>query len=453
MGFKRDSLFAGTSESSSATISARFGPTAGARFLSSRSGNERIPAAISYSGADRFRGSNNNSISMKDEEDSKLSAKFDTDDNRESSKTPIKTEEDETNGGSSDTECLTLMTVTRGTSPTSPASSFYVRSRRAEVDIVHQKETTRPRKLPDTMDEETQCDRTEETSKFSRFGGGRVSGAPWLSYLDKYSGATSGSSSVYTSRGFGNASSPNARLGSYVYARTNEAQTTARHDLAAKEPSSSGQEPHSSFGGKSHSEVSGGSSGVKVNNEGSSAPEEPRTPSAADRCQDSHGATKELDENGAQIGERCSCNARKTATSKSGCGSPRTSSQDLVLHRRENSSATQESRDSCEDRSNRQSPATGKCDEYNQRRPSIPRLGHGSSKGETKVSKSSSKIDSASPRIEEYERKESISKSDVSCSSRTDESLRIVEGFCQDQKEQVVSHKRDVAQRKDSTSR
>jgi len=38
-------------------------------------------------------------------------------------------------------------------------------------------------------------------------------------------------------------------------------------------------------------------------------------------------------------------------------------------------------------------------------------------------------------------------------SSKTEESLRIVEGHCQDQNEEITSQKCDSSQRKDSTSR
>lgn len=440
----------GTSESSSATISSRFGSTAGSRFHSSRGGNERALVAVSYSGADRFRGSGGKSTNNpKEEEESKqLAIKSDEDGNHESAKTPSRMEKG--NNRLADNEFSTLTIVTRGTSPTPPASSSYVRSRRAEIGIVHQKEVTWPREPPDTLDKETQCDRGEETSRFSRFSGSnRVSGAPsWSSYLDKYSGAPSAAgSSVYSSRGFNNTNSSSARLNSFAY-RSNDAM---RHEFAAKESSTSNQEAHG-LGNRSQNEkVLGGVNCARSANESSSASnEDTKTPSCA---QDARGANKDASKERVRSNEQCCCNARRAESGRSP-GNSRTSSQDLAFQRREDSTR-QDCRESYgEERSkDRQSPVS-KCDECNQRRPSIPRLGRSSPKSETKILKCASKSDSASTKkTDVYERRGSTPKSDVSSSSRTEESLRIVEGFCQDQSEEVVFQRHDASQRKDSASR
>ncbi|XP_014470873.1 PREDICTED: dentin sialophosphoprotein-like [Dinoponera quadriceps] len=448
--YGRSAASPSTSESSSATISTRFGSTAGSRFLPSRSGNERTPA-VSYSGADRYRGSSGKSTNPKDEEESRqLATKSDEDGNYESPKKLSRIEGDKSDNRLADDDFVTLTIVTRGTSPTPPASSSYVRNRRAEIGIVHQKEVTRLREPPDTLNKETQCDRGEETSRFSRFSSSnRVSGAPsWSTYLDKYSssGATpAGGSSVYSSRGFGNTSS--SRLNSFTY-RTNEA---TRHEFAAKESSTSSQETHSSGNRSQTEKVLSGMNCARPGNENSSASNEDARPSCG---QDARGANKEASKDKVRSSEQCCYNARKTEINRSP-GNSRTSSQDRAFQRKEDSTRQdcRESHGCYEDRNkDRQSPVS-RCDECtNQRRPSIPRLGRSSPKSEMKVLKCSSKSDTASPKPEIYERRGSTPKSDVSSSSRTEESPRIVEGFCQDQNEEVVSRKHDASQRKDSAS-
>lgn len=400
---------------------------------------------MNYPVSDRVRNTGNKSINQKDEKESKSSTKTDKDGNHESSKTRL--EEDDTKLSD---EFVTLMMVTRGTSPTAPASSSYVRNRRAEVGIIQQKEVTRPRKPPETMDKEMQCDRIEETSRFSRYGGSnRVSGVPWSTYLDKYSSgiSTGGGSSMYSSRGFTNASS--GRL-NFAYARTNDVSCT-RNESTTKETLNSNQETHNP-GNRSQNEkvFDGNLNSTRSGNENSSASNNLKTSSSSG--QDTHVMNKDATGTKVEDGEQCSCGARKTGTSGS-LDNSESSNRDLAFHRGEDST-TPDSRERNEnsDRNNRQRPAS-KSNEYNQRRPSIPRLGSNSPKGEMKIVKSSSKPELTSQKPEAYERRGSTPKSDVSSSSRTDESLRIVEGHCQDQNEDVISHKRDALQRKDSTSR
>ncbi|XP_032666283.1 dentin sialophosphoprotein-like isoform X2 [Odontomachus brunneus] len=438
--YGRSAASPSTSESSSATISTRFGSTAaGSRFLSSRSGNERVPSAVNYYGADRFRGSSGKSANPKDEEEYRqLATKPNEDGSHESPKVANRMEDGKSDNRLADNEFLTLTIVTRGTSPTPPASSSYVRNRRAEIGIVHQKEVARPRELPDTLDKETQCDRSDETSRFSRFSGSnRVSGAPsWSAYLDKYSSSSgappAGGSSMYSSRGFNNTSSSSARLNSFAY-RTNEA---TRHEFAAKESLTSTQETHSN---RSQNETVLGGANRSGNENSSVSNEDTKT------CgQDTRGANKETSKNRVQSNEQCCCNARKAETSRSP-GISRTSSQDLAFQRREDSTGQDCRERHSEDRSkDRQSPVL-KCDGCNnQRRASIPRFGRSSPKSEVKIPKCSSKPDLT--KTEVCERRES--KPDVNSRSRIEES-RIVEGL--DQSEEVISQKHDVSQRKESS--
>lgn len=379
----------------------------------------------------------------------------DKDENHKAYKTSNRTEEDETDNRLSDSEFVTLTMMTRSTSPTPPASSSYVRNRRAEIGIVHQKEVIRSRKLPDTTDEETQCDRMEETSKFSRYGGNnRISGAPWSTYLDKYSssGTTSvGGPSMYSSRGFTNASSSSSRFNSFVYTRTNEAPAITRNESATKESSSSSQETHSSSNKNQNEKVSSGLKGTTSNENSTSSDS-----NASSNAQNIHGTNKEI--NGSRIREReqCSCGGRKTETSGNS-ESSRVFNQNVAFHRKDDSMEdSQESNGSREDWSSRQS-SVSRYDEYNQRKPSIPRVGRSSSKSEIKISNCSSKTEIISPKREAYcERRGSTPKSDASSSSKNsskEESLRIVEGHCQNQNKEIISQKRDISQRKDSTSR
>lgn len=393
-----------------------------------------MSTTINYPTGGRFRNLNSKSTSQKEEEEeeeSRLTMKSDKDGHHELPKLTSRIEGDETNNKLPDNEFVTLTVVTRATSPTPPASSSYVRNRRAEINVAHQKEVIRFRKLPDTVDEEVQCDQMEETSRFSRYGSNRVSGASWSTYLDKYSGASStGSSSVYSSRGFTNASSSN-RLNNFAYTRTNEATASTKNDSSTKESSSSNQEIYSSDN-RSQNEKLLGLNCTTTNDE--TVSNDSKTSSSG---QDIHGTNKEDRIHGS---ERCCCGARKIETNGS-ASNLRSSKQNLAFYRREDPT-----QDSSQDAS--------RCNEYNQRRPSIPRLERTSSKNEVKIPKCSSKTEITSSKPDAYsERRGSTPKSDVSSSSKSEESLRIVEGHCQDQNEEVISQKRNDAQRKDSTSR
>ncbi|XP_011877350.1 PREDICTED: flocculation protein FLO11-like isoform X2 [Vollenhovia emeryi] len=424
--YARSAASPSTSESSSATISTRFSSTAGSRFLSSRSSSERVSATINYPAGGRYRNSNNKSNQKEEEEEEEESALTKSEkDGHELPKITNRIEGDATSHKLSDNEFVTLTVVTRGTSPTPPASSSYVRKRRAEINVAHQKEVIRFRKLPDTMDEEVQCDHMEETSRFSRYGSNRLSGASWSTYLDKYSGASTGSPSVYSSRGFTNVTSSN-RLNNFAYTRTNEA---TKNESSAKELSSFSQEIYSSDNRGQNEKLLGVNCTATIDE---TASNDLKTSSSG---QDIHGANKE---DRIHSSERCCCSARKIETNSSSASNLRSSNQNLGFYHRED--PTQDSQDA------------SRCDEYNQRRPSIPRLERTSSKSEVKISKSSPKTEIASSKSDVGERRGSTPKSDASSSSKTEEPLRIVEGHCQDQNEEVISQKREVSQRRDSSA-
>ncbi|KAL6264497.1 hypothetical protein P5V15_004605 [Pogonomyrmex californicus] len=436
--YSRSAASPSTSESSSATISTRFSSTAGSRFLSSRSGNERMSTTINYSAGNRFRNLSNKSNPK--EQESKDTMKSEKDSHHELSKITNRIDEDKTNNKHPDNEFMVLTVATRGTSPTPPASSSYVRNRRAEINVVHQKEITRLRKQPDTMDKEMQCDQVEETSRFSRYGSNRVSGAPWSSYLDKYSTSNAtGNPSTYSSRGFTNVSS-SSRLNNFAYTRTNEIPATTKNESSAQELSSSNQER--SFSNKNQNE--------KICDRLNSTTNETLLASndskVSSNGQNTHSIYKEDRMHGS---EQCCYGARKTEMNEN-LSNLKNSNQDRVFYRKENSTIQDSQEVGREDRNKQKD--TPKCDECNQKRPSIPRLERISSKSEVKVSKCSPKIETSSKSEAYRERRGSTPKSDVSSSSKPEESVRIVEGYCQDQNEEIISQNNNALQRKDSTS-
>ena len=94
--------------------------------------------------------------------------------------------------------------VTRGTSPTPPSTTSYVRTRRTDLARVIEKTIEKRKIRPEMLDKGTQSDPEENTARLSRYG---VS-SRWSAYLDRYPSAASSYSPVsrYTSR-YSNSSS------------------------------------------------------------------------------------------------------------------------------------------------------------------------------------------------------------------------------------------------------
>lgn len=85
-------------------------------------------------------------------------------------------------------EMIQVTVVTRGTSPTPPSTSTFTRTRRADMAKTIEKTIQRPVVKPQSEDKEMQSDRMDDSTRYSRYGGSRVSSIPWSSYLDtKYS--------------------------------------------------------------------------------------------------------------------------------------------------------------------------------------------------------------------------------------------------------------------------
>ena len=99
----------------------------------------------------------------------------------------------------------TFITIaTRGTSPTPPSTTSYVRTRRPDLARVIEKTIEKRKLRPEMLDKGTQSDPGENTARLSRYG---VS-SRWSTYLDRYPSAASSYSPVsrYTSR-YSNSSS------------------------------------------------------------------------------------------------------------------------------------------------------------------------------------------------------------------------------------------------------
>jgi len=97
-----------------------------------------------------------------------------------------------------------ITVVTRGTSPTPPSTTSYVRTRRSDLARVIEKTIEKRKIRPEMLDKGTQSDPGENTPRLSRYG---VS-SRWSAYLDRYPSAASSYSPVsrYTSR-YSNSSS------------------------------------------------------------------------------------------------------------------------------------------------------------------------------------------------------------------------------------------------------
>lgn len=380
---------------------------------------------------------------LKGEDSSK--AKSEKNSSREPPTASSKTEELEADNRLQNNDTITLTMVTRGTSPSPPASSSFVRSRRADIGISHQKEVTRVRKKIESKDQEVQCDRVEETSRFSRYGGGgRISGAPWSSYLDKFSSNSSGSP-VY-SRGYnstGNAT--NSRVNSFAFVRSNDTAISSRNDSASKVSPSSSQEIHSSRNQNEQNAKAFGYARTNVD------PSLTKTDSISKTAANNgHGPSRDQTTAKVQSGESRLGPSGKTEAKTDRFASSKTFNDSSVLKREnspQQSSIIAKSRDSRENtsrseeaQSSRES-SMSKSENSNQRRPSIPRLGRGATKNEVKIAKSSS---GSSSKSDGRERRGSTPKSDTSSLSKHEETSRIVEGYCQEQE--------DNSERRDNSS-
>ncbi|XP_044734210.1 FH1/FH2 domain-containing protein 3 isoform X2 [Chrysoperla carnea] len=102
-------------------------------------------------------------------------------------------------------DTITVTVMTRGTSPTPPTQSTITRTTTKRSDIARQiqRDIQRPKIRPEMHDKEVQSDRTDDTARYSRYGGSTRSSSSttssWNSFLDiKYTSPTN-SYSKYTS--------------------------------------------------------------------------------------------------------------------------------------------------------------------------------------------------------------------------------------------------------------
>lgn len=365
---------------------------------------------------------------LKDEEAAKANPAKET--AQEIYATSAKSEESKLENRLKDNETVTM--VTRGTSPSPPASSSFVRSRRADIGIANQKEVSRVRKKMETKDQEVQSERSEDGSRFSRFGGGgRISGAPWSSYLDKFSSNSSGSG-VYA-RGFNGGNATNSRVNSFAFPRSNDA---SRNDSSLKVSPSSSQEIHGNRN-QNEQKVFGGLSFAKTDS----------------KTSNEQGNSNQMEikvHNGESRGCTVGKSERKGLASPSILKREDSPQQPGVLAK---SPDSRESVSKSEEQQSSRESSTSKSENNSQKRPSIPRLGRIAAKNESKIAKSSSNSSSKSdgPR----ERRSLTPKSDASSLSKLDDSSRIVEGgHCQEPSKEASTSKSDsVSPAKDSLQR
>ncbi|XP_054004354.1 dentin sialophosphoprotein-like [Hylaeus anthracinus] len=444
--YGRSGATSSASESSSAPLSSRYGSTSSSRFLSSRSSNDRVPAAISYSGSDRFRTSGSKPLTASSKNEDVPKTKSEKDSSQEPTGS-AKPEDHEADSRLQDNDTVTLTMVTRGTSPSPPASSSFVRSRRADIGITHQKEVTRARRKTETKDQETQCDRVEDTSRFSRYaGGGRISGSPWSSYLDKFS-SNSNSAPVYN-RGFNNGNPTNSRVNSFAYGRSNDNAAASRNESVSKVSPSSSQEIHSNRNQNEQNTKAFGGLGFPRNAADSPHAKADTTSKTSANGHENSG--RDQTDVKLQSGEAGSRPGGKSETKTDRFGSSKTFNNDSVVKREDSpqraaiiakSPDSRESISKSEETATSRESSTSRNEGCNQRRPSIPRLGRGSTKSEVRVVKSSSGSSTKSDGLRE--RRGSTPNSDASSLPRLVESSRIVEGYCQERSEAIGSPKRD----------
>lgn len=309
------------------------------------------------------------------------------------------------------------------------------------MGIANQKEVTRVQKKTETKDQEVQSERPDDNSRFSRYGGGgRISGAPWSAYLDKFS-SNSSASGVY-GRGF-NGGAANPRVNSFAFSRSNDA---SRNDSTSKVSPSSSQEIH----------------GARIQNEqntkvfGSLGFAAAKTDSKASASNEPGNSKKDQTEVKAQNGEIRSCTAGKAEGKTSRLASPSALKRNDSLSQQAGVGAkspdSRESASKSEEQHNSRESSISRSEDSGQKRPSIPRLGRVATKNETKITKSSSSSSTKSDGSRE--RRSSTPKSETSSLSKLDESSRIVEGHCHEQNKEVSTSKSDgVSSAKDSFHR
>lgn len=107
--------------------------------------------------------------------------------------------EDSESDDDSDLSMINVTVVTRGTSPTPPSSSVYLRTRRADMAKTIEKTISRPKKRLKMIDKEMQSDRMDDSTRSSRYGSTARITSPWSSYLDTSRYSSSATTGRYSS--------------------------------------------------------------------------------------------------------------------------------------------------------------------------------------------------------------------------------------------------------------
>lgn len=427
---------------------------AGTRFgLTSRGNSEHVPTAISYSGSDRFRTPSSkrsmtplrNDVAPKstitrvdiaprvDNCPKKIEAETKTQEESEQDDDDgeDQDDEDEEDQDDDDDQLVTLTVITRGTSPSAPSSSAYVRTRRAETARMIQKEITRPKRRPEMKDEGMQSDRMDDTARFSRYGGGRAAVTPWTSYLEKYS-PNSSSSSGYVSRGYSTgsgASSVSSRIGGFGFSRPTESATPSRCDSVASRTASPGvgqecngsisklpndstakvqsSELHRPSSTTCRNEPSHSSSTTTALRTGFSAPSREESPTKTDGFTFGPGSQSDPKSESTYEDERSEGIRRTSSVPKIEETNQRVSLvpklDGLVGSRSESKLVKSTSKNEC---------SVGKCENVNQRRSSTPKFDGTPLKYDESASVSQRRESTPAKKDNSQSRRDSLSKSD-----------------------------------------
>lgn len=123
----------------------------------------------------------------------------------------------------------TVSIVSRGTSPTPPATSGYLRSRRTEMAKTIEKTVQRPIKKPKCEDKEIQSDRLDDPTKYSRFGSARISS--WSPNVDTNYNTNSGYSRYNNTNGTSSSTSGSSSSTKYISTKNEKEKNETDPDV------------------------------------------------------------------------------------------------------------------------------------------------------------------------------------------------------------------------------
>ncbi|XP_021698425.1 serine-rich adhesin for platelets isoform X7 [Aedes aegypti] len=129
---------------------------------------------------------------------------------------------------------IEITLVTRGTSPTPPGSTPYIRARRAEMCKTIEKTIQKQLRIVDTADKAVQSDRMDDSTKYLRYNPSTTRN--WSPFLDKFSSSASSGYTRYSSASsrYSRDSSSQSRETSVVSPRSDVPEKKEISTLAAR---------------------------------------------------------------------------------------------------------------------------------------------------------------------------------------------------------------------------